>query len=174
MVQILVHHVDENNKNIKKRPKDEYLFERWKGFTFLHVAQWSLTYEGSSSLRGYWGCGRWESVEEYIKRDSGMRGLISGWVKTLKRLWTECLIIKKVSENSCECLGMPHNQKGKWKQLWMPRSTHLDWAFLLNSTLSFSLLLLFLPNLLFMKQISLFIYRFGTVYILFIRLAVIL
>ena len=104
MVQILVHHVDENNKNIKKRPKDEYLFERWKGFTFLHVAQWSLTYEGSSSLRGYWGCGRWESVEEYIKRDSGMRGLISGWVKTLKRLWTECLIIKKVSENSCECL----------------------------------------------------------------------
>ena len=34
-------------------------------------------------------CGRWESDEEYIKRDSRVRGLISGWVKTLKRLWSE-------------------------------------------------------------------------------------
>ena len=34
-------------------------------------------------------CGRWESDVEYIKRDSRVRGLISGWVKTLKRLWSE-------------------------------------------------------------------------------------
>ena len=34
-------------------------------------------------------CRKWESVEEYIKRDSRVRGLIIGSVKTLKRLWTE-------------------------------------------------------------------------------------
>ena len=28
VVQILVHHVDENNKNIKKRPTGDYLFKR--------------------------------------------------------------------------------------------------------------------------------------------------